>query len=43
MAIVLSLVLMALSKIFATYLRSKITKNFITKGNKDIENVSALI
>ena len=42
-AIVLSFVLMSLSKIVAGYLKKKITKNFVTKGNKDIENVSALI
>lgn len=34
---------MSLSKIIATYLKSKITKNFVVKGNKDVENVSALI
>ena len=43
LAIILSLVLMSLSKILASYIKSKITKNFIVKGNKDIENVSALI
>jgi len=43
LAILLSFVLMSLSKILATYLKNKITKNFIVKGNKDIENVSALI
>ncbi len=43
LAIVLSFVLMSLSKILATYLKNKITRNFIVKGNKDIENVSALI
>jgi len=43
LAIVLSLVLMSLSKIVAVYIKNKITKNFIVKGNKDIENVSALI
>ena len=43
LAIVLSLVLMSLSKILAVYLKNKITKNFIVKGNKDIENVSSLI
>jgi len=43
LAIVLSLVLMSLSKMLAVYLKNKITKNFIVKGNKDIENVSALI
>lgn len=43
LAIVLSLVLMSLSKAIAVYLKNKITKNFIVKGNKDIENVSALI
>jgi len=42
-AIVLSFVLMSLSKILALYLKKKITKNFVTKGNKDVENVSALI
>jgi len=43
LAIILSLVLMSLSKIVAVYLKNKITKNFLTKGHKDIENVSALI
>lgn len=43
LAIVLSLILMSLSKILAVYLKNKITKNFLTKGHKDIENVSALI
>lgn len=43
LAIVISLILMSLSKILAAYLKNKITKNFIVKGNKDIENVSALI
>ncbi|MEI7557580.1 MAG: hypothetical protein WCJ45_01715 [bacterium] len=43
LAIFLSLILVALSKILATYLKNKITRNFIVKGNKDIENVSALI
>lgn len=42
-AIVLSFILMSLSKILAAYLKRKITKNFIVKWNKDIENVSALI
>ena len=42
-AILLSFILMSLSKILAAYLKRKITKNFVTKGNKDIENVSALI
>ena len=43
LAIVLSLILMSLSKVLAVYLKNKITKNFLTKGHKDIENVSALI
>ncbi|MEI7918940.1 MAG: hypothetical protein WCH65_01655 [bacterium] len=43
LAIVLSLILMSLSKIVAVYLKNKITRNFVVKGNKDIENVSALI
>lgn len=43
LAIVLSLVLMSLSKIVATYIKNKITRNFIVRGNKDIENVTALI
>lgn len=43
LAIVLSLVLISLSKIVAVYIKNKVTKNFITKGHKDIENVSALI
>ena len=42
-AIVLSFVFMSLSKILAAYLKRKITQNFVTKGSKDIENVSALI
>ena len=42
-AIIISFLLMSLSKIIANYLKAKITKNFIVKGNKDIENVSALI
>ena len=42
-AIVLSLILISLSKVVAAYLKRKITKNFVVKGNKDIENVSALI
>ncbi len=42
-AIVLAFVLLALSKMLAAYIKNKITKNFILKGNKSIENVSSLI
>ncbi|MFA6256062.1 MAG: mechanosensitive ion channel domain-containing protein [Candidatus Absconditabacterales bacterium] len=42
-AIILSFVLLSLSKILAVYIKNKITKNFILKGNKEVENVSALI
>jgi len=43
LAIIISLVLLSLSKILAAYIKNKITKNFVLKGNKDIENVSALL
>ena len=43
LAIVLSFVLLSLSKLLATYIKNKITKNFVLKGNKDVENVSALL
>ncbi|MEI6118394.1 MAG: cytochrome c oxidase subunit II transmembrane domain-containing protein [bacterium] len=43
LAIIISFVLLALSKILAAYIKNKITKNFILKGNKDVENVSALL
>lgn len=43
LAIVLSFILLSLSKILATYVRNKITKNFILQGNKNVENVSALL
>ena len=43
LAIVLSFILLSLSKILATYVRDKITRNFVIKGNKDVENVSALL
>ena len=43
LAIILSFVLLSLSKILANYIKNKITKNFILKGNKDVENVSALL
>jgi len=43
LAIVLSLLLMSISRMLAVYLKNKITRNFVVKGNKDIENVSALI
>lgn len=42
-AIILSFILLSLSKIIAVYIRNKITKSFVLKGNKDIENVSALL
>ena len=42
-AIVLSFILLSLSKILATYIKNKITKNFVLKGNKDVENVSSLL
>ena len=42
-AIVLSFILLSASKILANYIRNKITKNFILKGNKGVENVSALM
>ncbi len=43
LAIVLSFFLLSVSKILATYIKNKITKNFVLKGNKDVENVSALL
>jgi len=43
LAIIISFVLLLLSKILAAYIKNKITKNLILKGNKDIENVSSLI
>lgn len=43
LAIVLSLLLMSISRMLAVYFKNKITRNFVVKGNKDIENVSALI
>lgn len=42
-AIILSMILMSFSKILAIYIKNKITKNFLIKWHKDIENVSALI
>lgn len=43
LAIIVSFVLLALSRIVATAIKNKITKNFVLKGNKEVENVSALI
>lgn len=43
LAILVSFVLLSLSKVLAVSIRNKITKNFVTKWNKEIENVSALI
>lgn len=43
LAIVVSFVLLAISRIIATAIRNKITRNFVLKGNKQVENVSALI
>jgi len=42
-AIVLSFILLSVSKILATYIKNKVTKNFVLKWNKDVENVSALL
>lgn len=42
-AILVSFVLLSLSKILAVSIRNKITRNFVTKWNKEVENVSALI
>ena len=43
LAIVIAFVLLALSRIIAGYIKNKITRGFILKGNKSIENVSSLI
>ncbi|MEI8252770.1 MAG: hypothetical protein WCG25_03325 [bacterium] len=43
LAIIVSFVLLALSRILASVIKNKITKNFVTQGNKEIQNVSALI
>ena len=43
LAIVLSFILLSVSKILANYIKNKITKSFVLKGNKDVENVSALL
>lgn len=43
LAIILSFVLLSASKVLASYIKNKITKNFVLKGNKDVENVSALL
>ena len=43
LAIFLSFILLSLSKILATYIKNKVTKNFVLKGNKDVENVSSLL
>ena len=43
LAIVLSFVLLSVSKILANYIKNKITKSFVLKWNKDVENVSALL
>ena len=43
LAIIVTMILLAISKMIAVYVRRKITKNFIARGNKNIENVSALI
>lgn len=43
LAIVLSFILLSASKVLASYIKNKITKNFVLKGNKDVENVSALL
>lgn len=42
-AVVVSFLLLAVSRIIATAIRNKITRNFVLKGNKQVENVSALI
>lgn len=42
-AIVVTFILLAISRIIATTIRNKITKNFVLKWNKQVENVSALI
>ena len=42
-AIVLSFILLSVSKILANYIKNKITKSFVLKWNKDVENVSALL
>ena len=42
-AIVVTFILLAISKIIATTIKNKITRNFVMKGNKQVENVSALI
>lgn len=42
-AIVLAFILLAVSRIVANAIRNKITKNFVLKWNKQVENVSALI
>lgn len=42
-AILVSFVLLSLSKILAVAIKNKITRNFVTKWNKEVENVSALI
>ncbi len=43
LAIIVSFVLLALSRILASVIKNKITKNFVTQWNKEIQNVSALI
>lgn len=43
LAILVSFVLLSLSKILAVAIKNKITRNFVTKWNKEVENVSALI
>lgn len=42
-AIVVTFILLAISKIIATTIKNKITRNFVLKWNKQVENVSALI
>ena len=42
-AIVLSFILLSVSKILANYIKNKITKSFVLKWNKEVETVSALL
>ncbi len=42
-AILIAFALFAVSKIVATYIKNKITRSFVLKGNKEVENVSSLI
>jgi small-conductance mechanosensitive channel len=42
-AVIVTFVLLAISRIIATFIKNKITKSFVARGSKEVQNVSALI